>query len=682
MGLRENELRARLRATFEREAEEHLGTIGVQLAALEGGLPAGPAAEAVEEAFRAMHTLKGAARSVGLEDVERVCHGLESVLSVIKKDGRPPEPERVGRLQGVCSGLAALVEGRPAPAVAELLRLLEADGGQAPVLAPLPAHARPAPSSTVRLDVERLDALQAKVEELTIAKLAADERMREAALLVAAPGPDQAAAARRLHRHLVHDRRVLHAAVEALQESLLPMRLVPASSVLEPLPPMVAEMARARGKEIDFVAQGQDLRVDRKVLQAVKDPLLHLVRNAVDHGLEPAEERLRRGKARRGRLRVSFRPQEERAIELRVEDDGAGIDEAALRAAAVRGHHLSPESAEALSSSEARALAFVSGLSTSPVVSDLSGHGLGMAIVRDRVEQLGGRVALDTAAGNGTTVRIVLPASIATFRGLLVRAGDQPYLVPIESVRRVLRVRPEDRATIGGRHFLREGAAAMPAARLDALLGLDTAPSGEAPIGLVLSAGEEEAALLVHELLGEREVLLKELRPPLGRVRYVSGAGRLGHGELALILRPADLLRGAQEVLSAPERPRGTAPAAPASILVVDDSITTRSMERNLLEAAGFQVQVAADGLEAWAALRAGAFDLVVSDVDMPRLNGFDLTARIRADARLAAVPVVLVTALESREDKERGIEVGANAYVIKSGFDQSHLLEIIQRLL
>jgi two-component system chemotaxis sensor kinase CheA len=197
----------------------------------------------------------------------------------------------------------------------------------------------------------------------------------------------------------------------------------------------------------------------------------------------------------------------------------------------------------------------------------------------------------------------------------------------------------------------------------------------------VLRLGEERLGLLVEEIVGDREVVVKDLRAPLVRVRNVSGAGLLGTGRMALILRPTDLLQTSRQG----RRPSAPPPAAPErreiSILVVDDSITTRTMEKNLLEAAGFRVRVAVDGIDAWTALKSEACDLVVSDVDMPRMGGFDLTARIRSDPKLRDLPVVLVTALESREDKERGIEVGANAYVVKSAFDQSNLLEIIHRL-
>ena len=464
--------------------------------------------------------------------------------------------------------------------------------------------------------------------------------------------------------------------------------MMPAAAVLDAFPRMVGEMARAQGKEVDWSAQGADLELDRKVLETVKEALIHLVRNAVDHGIEPPQDRERQGRPRRGRVAVSFAPLEGRRVEVRVEDDGAGIDPAGIRAAAVRARLRSPEEAQALPDEAALDLIFSSGLSTSPVITDLSGHGLGMAIVRDRVERLGGRVSLETRRGAGTTVRMVLPASVATFRGLLVRAGRQPFLLPLDALERALRLAPNRVESAGGREAIRWEGRAIPFARLARVLGRPDGGPVEGADGrrscLIVASGGERAALLVDEVLGEHEVLVKELRPPLVRVRHVAGAGLLGSGELALILRPADLLRAAHEAASAsPDATaaKATEAAGPSAVLVVDDSITTRTMEKNLLEAAGYRVQVAADGIEAWSVLKTERFDLVVSDVDMPRLDGFDLTSRIRADPGLADLPVVLVTALESREDKERGIEVGANAYVIKSAFDQSKLLDIVRRL-
>jgi two-component system chemotaxis sensor kinase CheA len=672
MAARPHELQARLLGMFRLEAEEHLSAVATALLALDGGLPPEQTRDAVETVFRAMHTLKGAARSVALRDIEARCQDLESVLSKVKRGQTPLSHDVVAGLQQGAGDVNRLVAGlQPA----------------AP--APEPAAVAPVPQA-VRVNADLLDAVHARTEDLLGAKLAAHERVVAARALAddlardgGRPGLDRGLVqrARALLGALLHDQRVLASAVDALQDGTRHLRMLPAASALEAFPGMVADLARAQQKEVDWQVSGAEMEVDRKVLETIREPLLHLVRNAIDHGIEPPAERAASGKARRGKVKVAFAPLEGRRVEVRVEDDGAGIDLAGVRAAAVRARVAGVEEAERLPEGAVLDLVFASGVSTSPVVTDLSGHGLGMAIVRDRVERLGGRLALDTRPGNGTAVRMEVPATVATFRGLLVRAGSQPVLLPLGSVERVIRVAARDVEAAAGGSAIRYLRKALPVAALARVLGWP----GEEPLNgtprpcVVVDGGGPRAGFFVEEVLGEREVLVKELAPPLRRVRYVAAGAVLGHGGLALILRPQDLVRGAGErpaAVAPPDQPRG-----PAAVLVVDDSITTRTMERNLLEAAGYQVEVAADGLEAWTALRTRRFDLVLSDVDMPRLNGFDLTARIRADPRLAELPVVLVTALESREERERGMEVGANAYVIKSGFDHQALLEMIQRL-
>ncbi|MGH7371984.1 MAG: hybrid sensor histidine kinase/response regulator, partial [Candidatus Methylomirabilales bacterium] len=481
--------------------------------------------------------------------------------------------------------------------------------------------------------------------------------------------------------------RTIAGTVDGLHDEMRRLRLTPVSTVLDLFPAMVRDLAAKQGKEIEWVAQGTDLEMDRRVLESMKDPLIHLVRNAIDHGIEPPEERAQAGKANRGHLAVTVAALEGGRIQIRVEDDGRGIDPARVRAAAVRARLITAEEAEALSEDAARDFIFRSGVSTSPIITDVSGHGLGLAIVKERVDRLEGQIRLETQVGVGTTVIMILPATIATFRGLLVYAGREPFLIPTEAVERVIRINPDAIARLEGHTVIHYKDQPLGIATLSHLLGLPE-PDGEserpgAHPCVIVRSGEERAALLVEQILGDREVLVKELRPPLVRVQNVASAGLLGTGEVVLILRPADLLRAIREAPS-PQAP----PAPPEQadrqkvILVVDDSITTRQMERNILEAAGYQVRVAVDGMDAWTALKSEKFDLVVSDVDMPRMDGFELTTRIRADKKLAEMPVVLVTALEAREDKERGVEVGATAYIIKSSFDQSNLLEIIRRFI
>ena len=730
MANKKDELKARLMETFRVEAQEHLQTLGANLLALERSVSTDEIHALAESTFREMHTLKGAARSVSLADVEALCQASESLLSRLTRGHLPLTRTVLQQLNEAMEGLSRLLTGGGGVGLVEdLARRLERAAaeptveGAKPVIgaplamsAPEPAPTRLAAADTLRVATAKLDALTLRAEDLLVPKLAAAERAREALSLAealnqcratlgrdastasAALGPQagaglvpalRAAATRawELHVRLAADARAVAVGVDALFEEARRLRMTPAVSVLDLFPAMVRDLAQEQGKDVEWAVRGADLEVDRRVLEALKDPLIHLVRNAVDHGIESPGARVDAGKASRGRVAVTVASLEGGRVELRVEDDGGGIDPRRVREAAVRAGLLAAGTAESLADEEAIDLVYRSGLTTSPIITEVSGHGLGLAIVKECVERLRGRLSLETRVGAGTTVSMVVPASIATFRGLLVRAGDQAFLLPVESVERVIRVAPEEIVTVEGREAVPSRGHPLFVARLRSLLQLDGSedpPEAEAegkrPCALVRSE-ERVMGVIVDEVLGDREVLVKDLRPPLLRVRNVAGAGLLGTGQVVLILRPSDLLRSAEQAHRPPAAAPAPAERRPSAVLVVDDSITTRTMEKNLLEAAGYEVRVAVDGIDAWTLLRTERFDIVVSDVDMPRMDGFDLTARVRADPTLADLPVVLVTALESREDKERGIEVGADAYVVKSSFDQSNLLEIIRRL-
>jgi two-component system chemotaxis sensor kinase CheA len=737
MANQENQFKARLLATFRVEAQEHLEAITANLLALERELPPAEVEQMVEVTFRQMHTLKGAARSVGQLDVESLCQACESVLSRVTRSELVLTPSILGRLQEAVDTVTALLAGHGDPsALGELIGRLERaaaeagdsrQGSEVAALEPTSiaqSSLTGPPVDTIRLATAKLDTVLLQAEDLLVPKLAAAERVGEARGIVEALGRcravlHQVRAARRrssvngsdrdppteldselravvaqaedLLHHLALDQRTIGRVVDSLHDELRRIRLTPASTILDLFPRMVRDLTRQHGKDVEWVMDGADLDVDRRVLEAMKEPLIHLVRNAIDHGIEPPKARAQAGKAPRGQVAVTVASLEGGRIEIGVEDDGGGIDLARVKAAAVRVRLLTAEEADSLTDDQALDLIFRSGLSTSPIISDLSGHGLGLAIVKERVERLGGEIRVKTGTGAGTSVRMVLPATIATFRGLVVQAGGQSFLLPTEAVERAVRVASEAIESVEGREVIRWNGHPLFIARLSRLLGLlevtdRPEPASKQPC-VIVKSGDEQVGLLVEDILGDREVLVKEIGPPLVRVKYVAAAGLLGTGQVVLILRPADLLRSVREIPRPAAGPTGEYPAAPEEkrrqplLLVVDDSITTRTMEKNLLEAAGYQVRVAVDGVDAWTLLRSEEFDLVVSDVDMPRMDGFDLTARIRADRTLADLPVVLVTALESREHKERGIEAGANAYVVKSSFDQSNLLEIIRRL-
>ncbi|MEK6210805.1 MAG: hybrid sensor histidine kinase/response regulator [Pseudomonadota bacterium] len=492
-----------------------------------------------------------------------------------------------------------------------------------------------------------------------------------------------------LGRVAEQDRYAVGKLVDDLLEDSKKLLLLPFATISASFPKLVRDLSRDQGKEADLTIHGEDVEIDKRILEEMKDPLVHLLRNSIDHGVEPPGERTRRGKPPRATITLAVTQVNGSKVQLLLSDDGAGIDTEKVKQSALKHGLISAEEAARLDESEAQALIFQSEVSTSPIITQLSGRGLGLAIVREKAEKLGGEVSVESRPGLGTDFRVVVPATRATFRGILVEAAGRLLVVPTAQVERVTRARPDDVKTVEGRETISFDGRAVALVRLADALELppverkDTPPGGASVI--VLGSGDHRVAFSVDAVLDEQEVLVKPLRKPLSRVRNVAAATVLGSGQIAPILNVADLLKSARKTAGAPARvAAGTAPAPAEArrILVVDDSITSRMLLKTILESAGYIVKIAVDGIEGFTLLRAEHFDLVVSDVEMPRLNGFDLTARIRADQKLTELPVVLVTALETREDRERGIDVGANAYIVKSSFDQSNLLEAVRRLI
>ncbi len=484
------------------------------------------------------------------------------------------------------------------------------------------------------------------------------------------------------------DARLHGGMVDDLLEDMMNVLMLPCSTLLEVFPKLVRDLSRDAGKEVNLDVRGGDLEIDRRILDEMKDPLIHLVRNSIDHGIETAVERESVGKPREGVLTIAISQVSGNQIELVVSDDGAGIDAARVREAARRRGMLSEQEKDRMEGQDALSLVFRSEVSTSPEVTNISGRGLGLAIVREKVENLGGSVSVATAPGVGASFRIVLPVTLSTFRGTLVNAYDRLFIIPTSNVERVARIRKDIIKTVGNRDTIEVNGQAVPLVRLGEVLGLPRSvkkveDTEYIPV-LILRAAETRVSFSVETILQEQEVLVKTLGKQLSRVRNVAGATVLGSGRLVPILNVPDLIKSASRGARGGIGPaiRVEEPASTTkSVLVVEDSITSRMLLKNILESSGYQVTTSVDGLEAWNALKRDPFDLVVSDVEMPRMNGFELTAQIRGDERLSEIPVVLVTSLGSREDRERGIEVGANAYIVKGNFDQNNLLETVERL-
>uniref|UniRef100_A0A831U0U1 histidine kinase n=1 Tax=Geobacter metallireducens TaxID=28232 RepID=A0A831U0U1_GEOME len=600
-----------------------------------------------------------------------------------------------------------------------------------------PQGAKAAAPLTVRISAEKLDTLLKQTEGMLTAKLAAAQRAEE---LRAIRGElslwekewkKALPALRRLRRHLraeagsgtrgeapieklldfldwnyasvkaagyrlrrlakgaEHDLLHLGEMVETLLEDVREALMLPFSSLLALLPKLVRDLSRDRGKEVELAVEGDSIEIDRRVLEEMKDPLVHLVRNCIDHGIERPAERERKGKPPRGRVAVAVSLAESKRVEVVIADDGAGIDVIRLQEAAVKQGLISLEGAEQADGQDPLSLIFASGLSTSPVIDDISGRGLGLAIVREKVERLGGTIAVESEAGRGTTFRITLPLTLSTFRGVLVRAAGHLFVVPTTDVERVARKGRTAITTVENRETVELDGRTLSYVRLGDVLEL---PRAERTDGerdqlpfFILATEQGAIAFGVDEVVGEQEVTVKGLGTQLRRVRNIAGATVLGNGRVVPILRSSDLVKSAVRMAA-----RGTvlgraAPAvesAPRSILIVEDSITARTLLKNILESAGYRVKTAVDGVDALTLLGTEDFDLVVSDVDMPRMNGFELTGRIRSSRQLTDLPVILVTSLDSREDRERGVDAGANAYIVKSSFDQSNLLDAVRRLI
>lgn len=496
---------------------------------------------------------------------------------------------------------------------------------------------------------------------------------------------------RRLGRRLFEDQQGFAVLVDALVDETKHALMLPLSTMFKGLPRMVREVARSQKKPIDFEVRGDDVEVDKRILDEMRDPLMHLLRNCVDHGIESPEDRLAAGKSKRGRITIAVTQSAADRVELLVSDDGRGIDPESVRRAAVENGVLAEAQSRLLGREELVQLVFLSGVSTSRAVTNISGRGLGMAICREGVERLGGAIAIDSEPGRGSSFRITLPLALATYRVLLLRAGDQTFAVPTANAERVVRLQTASIERVDGREVIDDRGTSILLQRLDRVLGFGGGGVGDrhGAVAAILRSGNRKVAFSVDRVLDEQEVLFKDLGSYLVHVPNVAGSTILGSGQVVPILNAPEMIDAAyaENIVNARPLPveQETAPAAiretPQAVLVVEDSITSRMLLKDILESAGYAVSTAINGVEGLAALEREHFDVVVSDVEMPRMNGFELTERIRADERWTDLPVILVTGLERDDQRARGLAAGADEYIVKGSFEQSNLLGVIRRL-
>ncbi|UCC10996.1 MAG: hybrid sensor histidine kinase/response regulator, partial [candidate division WOR-3 bacterium] len=484
---------------------------------------------------------------------------------------------------------------------------------------------------------------------------------------------------------------------DKLQSDIMTLRMLPVSTVFDMFPRTVHDLAKEYQKKIDLEIHGSETEVDKKVLELIKDPLMHLLRNAADHGIEPPRERTGKGKNETGKIILSAWQEGDR-IFIRVEDDGKGIDPAAIKEIAVKKGMLDPDDAERMTDEEARHFIFKSGFSTSRIITDVSGRGVGEDVVRKNVEDnLGGQVQLKSAVNTGTSFTLVLPLTLAVTPSVFVKVAGQLFALPAASVLFGLRINPGEIQSVEGKEAITVINSIVPLARMDEVLRKPAAGddstnqrSKSSRIGdklhvVVVEYAHQKIAFQVDELVKEQNIIVKPMEKPLQKVKNIAGVTILEKGEVVPILHVPELMESAKQTSA--ERKISTSPAEKISkktqrILIVEDSLTTRELEKSILTSVGYDVDTAVNGVDALNKIFERIPDLIITDVQMPEMDGFQLTKKLRTDTKYQEIPVVMVTALAKDEEKRRGIEAGADAYITKTDFDQANLVETIERLI
>ncbi|XXX72010.1 response regulator [Sorangium sp. So ce134] len=729
MSQRDDELFAMFRDEAT-EALEDLAQIVDRLAA-EG---AADAARDLAAALRVLHNIKGAAHVSGAEGVERVAHAMEDALIVHRRGGGPVSPWLAQRLRdgmGIISrflggeapldAARAFVAGGAAPARAEPAPLASAPPPEpAPSSEPAPSPESAAAGSaaqrqaggalgqaggalgqagaaTVRIEASRIDNLMHFAGEFMAAQgrsLARHAEIEQCHLDLmqlerAATGDLRRAVrdvGRSLDRLLESSRQDAHRfgfLIRDWSAAIKRARMLPLSGAVPLWRRTVAETAHALGREARLVADVGDIEVDRHILDSLRDPMLHLLRNAVDHGIEPPDARARLGKPRVGTICVHARAPG-MMVEVDVSDDGRGLDPSRIARRAVERRLATPEQLARMSAAEVCDLVFLAGFSTAESVSQVSGRGVGLDVVRQRASALGGHARVAEPALGGSTFRLEVPATVVSTRGLLVHTARTAFVLPTAYVARTFRVAASEVQALDGMAAVQDaGGEPLRLRWLSSLMEEARPTDPERLLVVVVSDGVSRVGLVVERVDSEVESVTKALPWNIPPIPGVAGAMILGTGLVAVVLDVPRLLSAAQG--RAPDRAE-TVRAAEAlkkrRVLVVDDSLTSRTLERNILVAAGYVVDTANDGEMAWQALQSGSYDLVVSDVQMPRLDGVALTRRIRAHPRHKSLPVILVTSLDRPADVAQGSAAGADEYIVKGRFDQQKLLDAVARLL
>lgn len=590
---------------------------------------------------------------------------------------------------------------------------------------PLPRHT-PTPSTyhieTIRVDTHSLDALMTQAGELTVTKIRIAHRLVEVGTIAnlweewnrdlfanrfALSQMQQNYRAfqrlegfhhqveqrleqlgqlvKTLWDSLSEDTTRLEQLSGDLEERIRTLRLLPFSTIFNLFPRMVRDLARQEKKSVQLVLEGKETLADKRLLEEMKDPLMHVLRNAIDHGIESPTERKLQGKPAMATIRLRAYQTPSNII-LEISDDGRGLDVDKIKQIALKRGICREDDLAVMPLSQIQALIFAPGFSTAPLVTEVSGRGVGLDVVQTNVEKLKGAIEVESSPGQGCTFRIELGITLATAHVLVVQVNEMPYAIPVQFVQTACFIQAEEVFSLEGHDTILRDRQPISIVQLADLLELPPMSSKLTQqtvlTCIILQVGQEQLGVIVDALVDEQDIVIKPQSQFLQRVRNVSGATILGTGDVCIVLNPQDLLKSARSrsYSTTSAQPHQVIPAK-STVLLVEDSIATRIQEKRILETAGYQVITAVDGLDGFNKLRSHSVDAVVSDVQMPNLDGLGLTTKIRQYQEYNELPIILVTSLASDEDKRRGAEAGANAYITKGNFNQEALLSTLKRL-
>jgi two-component system chemotaxis sensor kinase CheA len=696
---------------FTQEVKERSSELERNLLGIENAVGDDEKRNLQDRLLRIAHSLKGAAGLVEVRPVEAICHKMEDLLALLANEdrllARPDLDLLLSATDAIAEAARMLERGTPASdsSMEGVLQRLDARTKRKPATRRQGAKA-PEPGSawkvvptmrandldgSLQVPADRLDSLLYRSGELLASRARTRIRAEQAASLrervrrmrLEVPSAAQEAAGiesglRALAGALAEDRKLLHGSVTALDHEVRSARLQAFSESCQGLARIVRDMGAESGKSAELLVVGGAIEIDRSILAGLRDSLRHLVRNAIGHGIETPEERRSAGKPETGSIIVSAAHFGD-FLQVRVEDDGRGLDVETIRKASDEIGLPEPQDER-----QQLRQVFEPGVSTSTMVTKLSGRGIGLEIVRNAVERMRGTVEVAQVSGGGAAFTLTLPVTLATVRALEVVAGGQVFVIDTASIRRVVRITAKDLPAPGKPNVLTTGNGPVHIIDLAGWLGLSATnrlrPTDAFPAVIVGPMGSE-TAVLVEEIAREQELLARSLGRRLAAIRHYNGGTVLPDGRIALLLNAAALVEAATQKNAGTEAFACGPPPAVRKVLVVDDSPSVRTLVKLILEAEGYKVAVAGDGLEAWEHLQAHGADMVIADVDMPAMDGFMLTRTIRESERFPKLPVILVTGRETQDDKAQGLQVGANAYIAKNGFDQRQFLETVRQV-